>query len=278
MRQVKTGTHGGWILLGLWMTAIFGVAGCEQFAVVSESIFMMSPQQEIQLGEKIADQVEQDLEFVEDSAVNRYVQALGRKIWQHSPESAIDARFHVVADPEINAFAIPGGNVYVQTGLIQAADDEAELAAVIAHEVGHVVMRHGARHISHSQGLELVQQVLLGEESEQAAQLVASIISQGVMFNYSRQDEREADRIAVYTLNRAAYDPLALRTFFVKLKSRYGEQGGPIASFFSSHPPTSERMNNVTQLVEALPNPVRHRPVTELRRVQGRLEQLGYTP
>jgi predicted Zn-dependent protease len=251
------------------------VTGCAVFAGVSDALFMMSPEQEIESGKQIATQIEKDLVFVHDPQVESYVRNLGERVWVNSRQGQIPARFFVIQDGELNAFAIPGGNVYVHTGLIQAAEDEAELAAVISHEVGHVIMRHGATHISRQMGLEMVQQLALGQEAGQATQIATQIVQSGIMTNYSRQDESEADVVAVETLYRMGYDPLAMRSFFAKLQAKYGEQGGPIAKFFASHPPTSERMNHVTQMVGHLPPKPYQRPVTDLRRIQGRLQQLG---
>jgi predicted Zn-dependent protease len=249
--------------------------GCAGFASFSEAMFMMSPDQELELGNQVAEQIESEMAPVTDPEINRYMIDLGQRLWANSPQGPLAPRFFVVKQEELNAFAIPGGNVYIHTGLIDAADDEAELASVVAHELGHVIMRHGARHVSHSMGLDLVQQVVLGSDAGQASQIVGSIIEQGIITNYSRQDESEADRIAVQTLHKAGYDPAALSTFFAKLRDKYGDSPGGVSSLFASHPPTAERMANVQAMVRQLPPRQYTRPVTELRKTQGRLKKLG---
>jgi predicted Zn-dependent protease len=261
--------------LALLALALFAT-GCAGFATLSESMFMMSPEQEVALGQKLAPQIQKDMVLVQDPAVTSYVEALGQRIWANSQGGQIQPRFFVVKNDELNAFAIPGGNVYVYTGLLDAAENEAELSAVLGHELGHVSMRHGARHVSRQQGLDFVQQLVLGADSGQAAQLVAQIVDSGALNHMTQQDESEADAIGVQTLYRMNYDPLAMRSFFGKLKDKYGDNAGVAASFLADHPPTSARMDHVSQLAAQLPpKPFQTPPVTELRRVQGRLKQLG---
>lgn len=252
--------------------------GCAQFGALSESMFLMSTTDEQKLGTQLADQLRPKQVFIKDQGINDYVQGVADKVWRNAPRSEIPARFFVIQDKSINAYAIPGGNVYIQSGLINAAADEAELAAVIAHECGHVIRRHGARQASHETGVNLLGEVLLGSTTagkNQLAQMATSILAQGSLAHYSRQDESEADEIAVKTLYRAGYDPTAMRTFFNKIREKYGDTSGQLAQLFASHPPTTERMDHVSQLVAAMPTHDGQRPIQDLRRAQGRLKQLG---
>ena len=239
--------------LGLLLLAAAQLLGCAQFAAISETMFMMTPQEEVQLGQKLKGEVAKQQRFLTNVEINNYIGQLGQKLWLVSPHgdiAPIQPEFYVIDDEAINAFAIPGGAVYIQTGAIRAAADEAELAGVMAHELGHVVRRHGARAVSHESGVNVVQQILLGGEQGEVTQMVSGLLTQVVNQKYSREDENQADEIAVGTLNRAGFDPEGLRTFFATLKQRYGEQGsGAVATLFASHPPTEERMNHVADLM-----------------------------
>ena len=257
------------------LTVLFILQGCAQFANVSASLFMMTPEQEVTFGEKVKTEVEKDLTLVNDPEVVNYVREVGQKVYAQSPKTPFPVQFYVVADSTLNAFAIPGGTIYVHTGVIEAADDEAELASVIAHEMGHVVRRHSARQVSAQTGLQVVEEVVLGNDSGQATQMVTNLLKQGVLFNYSREDEREADAIGVGTLYRADYDPMAMYNFFQKLQTQGGAAEGPVSTFFASHPPTSERMDNVLAIVNNLTKKPYEKPITELRRTQARTETLG---
>lgn len=260
------------------LTFFPAMTGCTAFNNISQSLFMMTPEQEIEFGRKAAIEVEKEIKAVNDAQLNDYMQDLCARIWAASPKSQIPARFHIIDNSEINAFAIPGGDVYIQTGLINAADDEAELAAVIAHEIGHVVNRHGVKAISRQTGASVLQQLALGDDSGEAVQMVSSIVSSGVMFNYSRTEELQADAAAVGTLHRMGYDPAALSTFFKKLTDKYGDNSSQLAVMFSSHPPNEARISQVRSMVNQLRtiDPKQYdRPITGLRRAQVRLEKLG---
>ena len=269
----------------LWALMLLALAGmgCATMGNYLGKAFIMTPEQETQFGPKVAQQVEKDIKLVDDPEVLNYVRSVGQRVWKNSPPSSIPARFYVVKDDSINAFAIPGGNIYVHTGLITAADDEAELASVIAHEAGHVIRRHGAQAVSRAtsinMGVEAVQSILVGPNSPQSTQLIISLLGQGAgqgaMFKYSRQDEQEADTIAVNTLYRANYDPKAMVRFFSKLMNKTTDPG-KFAALFSSHPPTRERIANVNAALNSLPpKSLPSDSVTGLRRVQGQLKALG---
>lgn len=270
--------------LGLASLLMVAATGCSVFKIIPEALFMMTPDQEVRFGAQVAQEVEKRVQLVNDVTVLDYVRDVGNRVVRASPHSDIPIRFFVVKDDSINAFAIPGGNVYVNTGLLHAADDEAELASVMAHEVGHVVRRHGARQVSHTEGPTVVLQVITGDNAVRSAELMNSILSKGVMFNLSSQDEFEADSMSVRTLYNAGYDPQALDRLLNKLVQTYGERGPtlkimeqfsryvPVST--SSHPPTVERINRVESLARSLPPRAYPDTATELRRAQGRLKML----
>jgi predicted Zn-dependent protease len=255
----------------LWLTT-----GCE---VVDQMLTtgQMTPEEEIEFAKQIKPEIEKDLTFVNDPIVVNYIRKVGKIVVANSPQPAqVPSNFFVVKNDEINAFAIPGGNIYVHTGLIDAADDEAELASVLAHEFGHVVYSHGAKNVTRAMNASMLQQLILGQDGGQIAGAVGGLVAQGVLTTYSRDAERQADSIAVPTLYHAGYDPNGMISFFETLTERYGEGGGTMIALFASHPPTAERITQVRAEIAALPpkEPLL-RPINELRKVQVRLRELG---
>jgi predicted Zn-dependent protease len=247
----------------------FTMSGC--------AAFLMSPEQEVELGRQVHTEVTKQMKLVSDPQIVNYVKKVGNIVVANAPEKAlVPIEFYVVDNPEINAFAVPGGGIYIHTGLINAASDEAELASVLAHEYGHVAYRHVAEQVSRQNTLGVAQQILLGEESPAAAKVATDIAGHLYLQRYSRQDELEADSIAIPTLANANYDPNAIITFFSTLKERYGDQSGMV-TFLASHPATGERIERVEAQIDAMPGDRGDgvRPVTELRRIQGRLQDLG---
>lgn len=267
------------LFLALALVCAGGTVGCETFDTIAGQAFMIGPEQELQLGSEFRTEIEKELEFVRDRQVVDYVQGLGRTVVENAPEPPpFPVEFHVVKDPSINAFAIPGGNVYVHTGLLAAASDESEVLSVIAHEYGHVVYRHGAKHMARAQGMQAVSALggkLLGDAgSSQLVGLGVSLFEQGALTRYGREDELEADSIAIPTLYRAGYDPRGMVSFFEHLQSKYGDQSG-FTRYFSSHPATSERIDRAEEAIRSLPEGSLKRPDADLRRIQDRMRKLG---
>lgn len=273
MRPASRGIYFAPLLLVLLATT--GCAFLDQVLTAGT----MSVEDEVAFGAEVRTEIEKELVLVQDGVVLNYVRRIGAIVSGNSPyPSPVEVRFHVVHSDEINAFAIPGGDIYIHTGLIDAAEDEAELASVMAHEFGHVVYRHGVQQASRTTTAGVLQRVLLGEKAGPVASAATAILAQGVIQNYSREAEREADSIAVPTLHSAGYDPRAMKTFFDTLIARYGDQTGPV-TLFASHPPTSERIQNVETMIQQLPpNAQNYRPINELRKVQARLGRLGLAP
>src|SRR6185369_4701480 len=143
---------------------------------------------------------------------------------------------NVIDDPKtVNAFATPGGFLYVYTGLLAAADDEAQLAGVMAHETGHVVARHSARSMVAAYGLEAVVALATGQNPNLLSQIASGIAANGLMLAHSRADETEADELGVKYMSAAGYDPHALAAFFHTLQAKQGSMPGVLV-FLSDHP------------------------------------------
>lgn len=215
---------------------------------------MISPSQEQQLGVQLSDQITKESHVLQDAEINNYIQAIGNKLVAASKKPDEQYAFHVVDDKSVNAFAIPGGHLYVHTGLIAAAESEAELAAVMAHELGHAESRHPTKSMSRAMGMQMISGMILGKEPGQMQSAAANLITNGGISAYSRSAENEADSIAVYLLNRSGYDPYAMVSFFEKLleiEQREGGGGSIGMSLFASHPDTVDRINQVKLLIQS---------------------------
>lgn len=213
---------------------------------------LISPEQELQLGNTLAEDLKKQTKPVEDPEIVQYVQSIGQRLVAVSKNPEEHYNFYVIEDPNVNAFAIPGPHLYVMTGLIAAADNEAELAAVIGHELGHAEHRHPTQQMSRAMGTQILLGIILGENPGALTQIGASLLTQGGLSAYSRSAENEADITAVYLLNRAGYDPMALATFFEKLEALEQQQGGGGVgiSLFASHPATEQRILNVRNQIQ----------------------------
>jgi len=214
---------------------------------------LISDDQEFQLGLQVHEQLKKDnTKFLENQTVELYVESLARKlISQANKERQLEWRWFVIDDPNtVNAFATPGGRIYVYTGLLLAAENEAEVIGVLGHEIGHVVGRHSARQLVAQYGLQTVTSMALGKSSNEIVALTAGLAGKTAQLAYGRDMELEADQYGARYASGAGYDPRALATFFDKLKAKYGDTG-PVMTFFSTHPANSDRIAKITELVAA---------------------------
>ena len=206
---------------------------------------LIPPESEAKLGSQLAAQVNQEERISKDSDLQAYVDRVGARVLSVVPKADRHGQtftFTVIDKPkEVNAFAIPGAHIYVYSGLIAAAANEAELAGVLAHEIGHATARHGAELLVKGMGLQTVMDLALGQNPNQLAALGAQIAGQGYLAQNSQDQEREADTRGLRYLTAAGYDPYALPNFFQKLAKMQGSSPGAIAKFFASHPAPAER-------------------------------------
>lgn len=207
--------------------------------------------EEVKLGNQLAAEVNKQERIHPDPQVQAYVAAVGKRIAAASRDSrkGIAYRFTVIDDPRtINAFALPGGHIYVYSGLILATKSEAELAAVLGHEVGHVTCRHAARSLGTAYSLEALSRLAMGNDPGTVAQLAAAIAAQGYMSRHSREAEREADARGLDYLIAAGYDPNAMPAFFDTL-GRHSGSPHAIEKFFASHPQPAERAQSLRKAI-----------------------------
>jgi predicted Zn-dependent protease len=260
------------LILGVMGGALSGCAtGPAAGATDVAADVLLPPRQEELLGRRMRGEVIQQLTVLENPAVQQYIDQLGAKVVRaagNEPEG-IRYTFTVVKGEQINAFTTPGGDIYVFTGLLKAADNEAELVSVLAHEVAHVTERHIAEKLVATYGLQTLIDAALGQNAGMLAQLVASLGSQGYLLRYSREQESQSDRSGIRYMTRAGYNPEAFITFFQTLQRRSG--GGGIPEFLSSHPSPANRISQARSIIRQMNN----RP-TELgaQRYQQMLQQL----
>ncbi len=218
---------------------------------------ILSTEQEVEIGRQAAQEIERDLRLYHDPVVNAYIHELGRMLARHSGRTDLTYYFKVVDTDDVNAFALPGGWLYVNRGLITTAENESELAGVVGHEIGHVDGKHGARAISRQFGAAVVIDATLGGEDASVKRRVlkqVAAVSTGVgQLRYGRDAEREADRFAVAATYAAGIDPEGMATFFEKLMAMREKEPGMLQALFSTHPPSSERFENVRAQIGGLP-------------------------
>jgi predicted Zn-dependent protease len=245
--------------LGVFLTLglLMGSDSLEARVKPSSGFDMFSTQEEIQAGQQAAADAKKQLPLLPDSdPVTQYVQRLGEKLAAHAPGEKWPYEFHVVNQKEINAFAVPGGPVFVNLGTIQAADNEAQLAGVMAHEISHVVQRHGTRAASKQMAAQLPLAILGGIMGRgtlsQMAQLGVSFGVGSFFLRNSRQSESEADLLGTDIMYDTGYNPQAMADFFAKLKKQMG-QSSLAQQFFSDHPDPGNRAQAVSEEVATLP-------------------------
>jgi predicted Zn-dependent protease len=212
--------------------------------------------EERELGQQAERELRREFFFVRDATINRYVSEIGEQVLVAAGPQPFEYRFFVVEDDEINAFAAPGGAIYVHTGTILAARNVSELAGVIAHEIGHVVHRHVAENYNRQRSTNLLYQLGVVGASffgfGGLAQVGGGLAAMAVLNSFGRGAEMEADGFAVEHLPAAGYDPSGMVTFFETLQR---EGGTRVPAFLSSHPATEDRIAAARAGIAALPPP-----------------------
>jgi predicted Zn-dependent protease len=217
---------------------------------------LISIEDEWTLGNQLAQEVAKEVRLSNDPVLNDYVTSVGRRIIAQTPApfNQLPWDFHVVVDPSVNAFAIPGGHVYVNTGLIATATNASELASVMAHEISHVVARHSTEQISRQYGLSIIAGLVLGQNPGQLTQIAAQIVATGAVARFSRDAEREADKLGIQFMAAAGFNPNGMVTMFEKLLAQQKSEPSRVEQFFSSHPLTEERVRDARSRADSLGN------------------------
>ena len=217
-----------------------------------------SLEKEIALGRQLAQEVERSSKLIDDPVVTEYVNRVGQNLVRNS-DARVPFTIKVIDSDEVNAFALPGGFFYVNSGLILRAQEESELAGVMAHEISHVAARHGTKNATKGQILQLatIPLILLGPAGLAGYGLYEGLnVALPVTFlKFSRDAEREADFLGLQYMYKAGYDPNAYVTFFERIQADEKRRPGTIPKVFSTHPPTPERIANAQkEIARILPN------------------------
>ncbi len=241
---------------------------------------LFSVQQDVELGQNVALDAEKKLPMLNNARVDAYLNRLGKRLANSAPGEKYPYQFKCVNDPNINAFALPGGFLFINRGVIEAADNEAELAGVMGHEIGHVALRHGTNQASKAQLAQAPLAILgsvLGGDSMSAvlAQLGASFAVNSVLLKYSRDAERQADLVGTQILFDTNYNPKYMAVFFEKLDA--GKRG---SDFFNSHPHPENRIDNINLEIARLGSYSRERvdDTGEFREIKRLLRSLPAAP
>jgi predicted Zn-dependent protease len=257
-------------------TAIFTFALVVSATNAIGGLKLVSVNDEVAIGRKAQQDVRRQVPSLRDATVNSYIDNLGRRIAARADGPRYPYTFDVANKRDINAFALPGGPIWVHRGLIDAAQNEAQLAGVIAHEVAHIANRHAAEQMTKGTfanvGLGLLGAFLGNGTGGQIAQLGAGFAANATMMKFSRDHEREADVKALQYMKRAGYDPRGMVEFLQVLRSRQGRDPGSVRTFFSSHPAPAERVARLQQQANRLAGG--RRDSQAFRNVQVRLDRV----
>ena len=224
---------------------------------VGKGVNLYSLEREIALGKQFAQEIERSVRLMDDPVVNEYVNRVGQNLVRNS-DARVPFTIKVIDDDTLNAFALPGGFFYVNTGLILRATEEAELAGVMAHEIAHVAARHGTKQATKGQILDwaMIPTIIFlpgGWAGYGIYQGLGFLIPLSFL-KFNRDAEREADYLGLQYMYKAGYDPNAYVAFFEKIQAEEKRQPGTIPKVFSSHPPTPERIQNTQRsIAEILP-------------------------
>ncbi|MCA1586533.1 MAG: M48 family metallopeptidase [Acidobacteria bacterium] len=247
-------------------------------APTSGALRLVSVNDEIALGRQANAQVKQQTPEVGDATVLRYVRGLGRTLAAHADGPRYPYSFDVANYGEVNAFALPGGPVWVHRGALSAAQNEAQLASVLAHEIAHIAKRHAADQITNGTianvGLGVLGALLGDGRKSQIAQIGASLAAQSTMAKFSRDDEREADAAGLQYMRRAGFDTRGAAEFMQELRAQQRRNPSSVAVFFSSHPAPAERISRLDQQAARLGQGGR-RDSAAFRGMKRRLQDLG---
>jgi len=264
----------------LFLVVLFGPIGAAaQRTELDPGMNFFSEQDDIAIGRKFIEESEPDLKVIDDEILAEYVNRLGQQLALVAPGYRFPYQFKLINDTVINAFALPGGPIYLNRGIIEEADREAEVAGVLAHEIGHVALRHGTNQASKAQLIQTPLAILGGifgggnSVTSILTQVGAGFAANTVFLRYSRDAERQADLMGAQILYDAGYDPTGMPEFFEKLQAGAGDRG---TEFFSSHPNPGNRATDVATEIQMLGD----RPQTYLdnfsdfRRIKERLSDI----
>jgi beta-barrel assembly-enhancing protease len=218
-------------------------------AVVTSAAFI-SVEEEIEIGRVAQGQMRKQVPELADATVVRYVRDLGQRLVRVAPGAKYPYSFSVADLPEINAFALPGGPVWIHRGVLSRASNESQVAGVLAHEIAHVAMRHGADRLTQGMvarwGLGLLGALLGNVGGAGTAQAAASLLTGGVILKFNRREEQEADEVGMSILTRSGWDGRGMVELFQMLERQANREQSSVDAFLSSHPSPQDRIANLS--------------------------------
>jgi predicted Zn-dependent protease len=223
-------------------------------ATTAAAFSLVSVREEIEIGRQAQSEVRAKVPELRDGVTNEYIDSLGRQLAARARGPRYPYDFSVANYREINAFALPGGPVWIHRGALEAATRESQVVAVIAHEVAHIAQRHAAEQLTKATmangALGLLGAVLGdGGSGARATRVAAGLFANGLFLKFSRDDEREADRIGADIMARAGWNPRGMLEFMQILRDRQGRDPGSVAVFLSTHPSPADRIQRLQAIV-----------------------------
>jgi len=282
MKALRTTIPFSFAILALSLGAAFATAAP---TVVQPGFNIFTVAQDVEVGKQSAIEVERQIPMLPASAITRHVDGLGARLAAQAPGTGFAYRFKVANLSEINAFALPGGFIYVNRGILENARTEGELAGVMAHEIAHVALRHSTNQASKAylaqSGIGILGGLLGGKTQTTAGQIVGAVGGFGLsalFLKYSRSAETQADVVGSQIMARAGYDPREMGNFFETMRRQAGSDPGKVEKFLSSHPAPVDRVARVRQEV-SLMGPTRlASPVGSMATLHRDLGQLSPAP
>jgi predicted Zn-dependent protease len=246
--------------LGLVVLAFSALAAAQSHEPLRPGFNLFSKQQDVQLGQEGAQQVRQQYQVVQTPFLQDYIRRVGDRLaaTPEARESGFPFTFTLLNDAQVNAFALPGGPMFIFTGLIKNTDNEAQLAGVMAHEMSHVILRHGTHQASKANLVEIPARLLQlaagGSMLGRLADLGIGVGANSVLLKFSRDAESQADALGARLMSEAGYNPLELARFFETLQASGGQGNSRVAQFLSDHPNPGNRERAIEEEARTLPN------------------------
>ena len=246
-------------------------------AVALAQFSLVSVQQEIEIGRETNARVRKEVPEIRDTETLAYVRDIGARLARQASGPKYPYSFAMADYREINAFALPGGPVWIHRGVLHAATNESQVAGVLAHEVAHIAQRHAASQLTKGMmanlGLGLLGAVLGGGAGGNAAQAAAALLTNGIFMKFSRDDERDADRVGLQMMRRAGWDGRGMVELFEILQREARRNPGSVEVFFSSHPSPQDRIERLRSEIARRPGGTRD--TRQFRAIKARLQRMA---
>ncbi|NQT18690.1 MAG: M48 family metalloprotease [Planctomycetes bacterium] len=234
------------LLLVLVVLSLPYAAGCAHLRDIS----MFSTQQEVELGQRVSEEVETEVRLLNNPVILNYVREVGAKVASKARRQDVVYVFKIIDDVgQVNAFAVPGGNIYIFSGLLARMESEAELAAVLGHETAHIAERHSMEALTRQVGFSVVISALLGEQAAAWQKILADVTSTMTTLKFSREDEKEADVLGLEYMYSAGYDARGMVNLLELFLELYEREPSVVEEWLSTHPPSSKRIRIVKDLI-----------------------------